>query len=69
MISMGKVSAENSVAARHFMTAKQYAQESTRKNGDARKIASAIREMSDGLMWLALDIAFIRQETLARKKN
>ena len=66
---MGKISGENSTAARHFMTAKQFAQESARKNGDARKIASALQEMSDGLMWLALDVAYIRQETLARKKT
>jgi len=51
--------------ARNFATAKQYAQEAADAGGDATKLARAVRELSEGLLWLAGDIIYVRQQTLA----
>jgi hypothetical protein len=53
--------------ARHFLTAKQFAQEAgDARGGDPVKLARAIRELSDGLLWLAGDIIYVREQTLAK---
>ena len=52
--------------ARHFATAKQYAQEAgDARGGDPVKLARAIRELSEGLLWLASDVMYVREQTLA----
>jgi hypothetical protein len=51
--------------ARHFGTAKQYAQEAGDGAGDLAKLARAVRELSEGLLWMAGDVMYVRQQVLA----
>ena len=55
-----QASIQNTPYARHFGTARQYAQEAYAKH-DTAKLAAAIREISDGLMGLALDLSLVKQ--------
>lgn len=53
-------SLKNTPHARHFGTARQYAQAAA-KNNDLAKLATAVRELSDGLMGLALELSIVKQ--------
>ena len=55
-----QASIKNTPHARHFGTARQFAQEASRKN-DLPTLARAVRELSDGLMGLALEVTILNQ--------
>lgn len=55
-----EASIKNTPHARHFGTARQYAQKASQKN-DLKALAFAVRELSDGLMGLALDVSIVKQ--------
>jgi hypothetical protein len=56
----------NKTYARHFGTAKQLAQEASEGSGDLARVARALRELSEGLLWLAGDVIYVRQQALAK---
>ena len=59
-MSAYQASIANTPHARHFGTARQFAQEAATKN-DMKKLAFAVRELSDGLMGLALEVSIVKQ--------